>query len=547
MICQLRGICDTSKMKIKVKIISGSPCGAVVAESRRVQANWVVLDKQLKSEEKKCMKELHCNIVIFKHTQPKILRLNLLQSPEREPHVFRILTPEYKNTTEDQTMNPSSSPELWSHLTNTELGTTSKSSSPFLLSEIKVDSKKRLSSSESCCKCRSCLTTLWFYPWMDLCHDTDERLIKKEHSLKVKKEDCYMQKDLVSKFSKLGIKSGMHIEDIKLDRHVRKPIELSENASLGPPPLCSICKHKTTGFGKPPTSFSYAELSLATGGFSRDNFLAEGGFGVVYRGVLADGQLVAIKQNKLAGSPGDAEFCSEVEVLSCAQHRNVVKLIGFCKEGERRLLVYEYVCNGSLNFHLYGSNQRRLEWAARRKIAVGAARGLRYLHEECRVGCIIHRDMRPNNILITHDFEALVGDFGLARWKPDEGLGVETQVIGSFGYLAPEYSKNVHITEKADVYSFGVVLLELLTGRRAMDIRRPKGQHRLTAWIRPLLDECAIKVLLDPNLRNNYNEKEAICMLRAASLCININPEARPLMSQVLRILEGDCFIEQSA
>ncbi|GAY69526.1 hypothetical protein CUMW_289140, partial [Citrus unshiu] len=135
--------------------------------------------------------------------------------------------------------------------------------------------------------------------------------------------------------------------------------------------------------------------------------LAEGGFGSVHRGVLPDGQAVAVKQHKLASSQGDHEFCSEVEVLSCAQHRNVVMLIGFCIEDRRRLLVYEYICNGSLDSHLYGCHQEPLEWSARQKIAVGAARGLRYLHEECRVGCIVHRDMRPNNILLTHDFEPL--------------------------------------------------------------------------------------------------------------------------------------------
>ncbi|WJZ80851.1 hypothetical protein VitviT2T_000728 [Vitis vinifera] len=212
----------------------------------------------------------------------------------------------------------------------------------------------------------------------------------------------------------------------------------------------------------PPRWFSYVELELATGGFLQANFLAEGGFGSVHRGVLPDGQAVAVKQYKLGSSPGDVEFCSEVEVLSCAQHRKVVMLIGYCIEDRRRLLVYEYRCNSSLDSHLYGRHRDPLEWSTGEKVAVGAARGLRYLHEECRVGCIVHRDMRPNNILITHDFEQLVGDFGLARWQPDGDTGVETRVIGTFGYLAPEYAQSGQITENADVYSFGVVLVELV-------------------------------------------------------------------------------------
>lgn len=317
-------------------------------------------------------------------------------------------------------------------------------------------------------------------------------------------------------------------------------------APPGPPPLCSICQHKAPVFGKPPRRFSYAELELATGGFSNANFLAEGGFGSVHRGVLPDGQAVAVKQHKRASSQGDIEFCSEVEVLSCAQHRNVVMLIGYCIEDRKRLLVYEFICNGSLDSHLYGADRDPLPWAARQKIAVGAARGLRYLHEECRVGCIIHRDMRPNNILLTHDYEPMVGDFGLARWQPDGDLGVQTRVIGTFGYLAPEYAQSGEVTEKADVYSFGVVLLELATGRKAVDIGRPKGQQCLTEWARPLLEDGALQQLLDPRLEGQYAEYELYCSLHAASLCIRKDPNLRPRMSQVLRILEGDVVIDTS-
>jgi serine/threonine protein kinase len=209
---------------------------------------------------------------------------------------------------------------------------------------------------------------------------------------------------------------------------------LSRQKLPGPPPLCSICQHKAPVFGKPPQRYTYAELELATAGFAQANFLAEGGYGSVHRGILPDGQAVAVKQHKLASTQGDKEFCSEVEVLSCAQHRNVVMLNGYCVEGKRRLLVYEFICNSSLDSHLYGKDRVPLEWHSRQKIAVGAARGLRYLHEDCRVGCIVHRDLRPNNILLTHDFEPLVGDFGLARWQPDGDCGVDTRVIGTFGY-----------------------------------------------------------------------------------------------------------------
>lgn len=346
--------------------------------------------------------------------------------------------------------------------------------------------------------------------------------------------------DLLTEISAVRSRS-----DLNFRGNVRDVVSLSRTPAPGPPPLCSVCQHKTPVFGKPPRWFGYAELEHATGGFSRANFLAEGGFGSVHRGVLPDGQAIAVKQHRLASSSqGDVEFCSEVEVLSCAQHRNVVMLIGFCVEGKRRLLVYEYICNRSLDTHLYGRHKETLGWAARQKIAVGAARGLRYLHEECRVGCIIHRDMRPNNILVTHDFEPLVGDFGLARWQPDGDMGVDTRVIGTFGYLAPEYAQSGQITEKADVYSFGVVLVELVTGRKAVDINRPKGQQFLTEWARPLLEEHAIDDLIDPRLEDRFCENEVYCMLHAANLCIRRDPHSRPRMSHVLRILEGDMVLD---
>ncbi|XP_062087659.1 inactive protein kinase SELMODRAFT_444075-like [Humulus lupulus] len=585
MIVQLRDVYDPNKVNVDIKIVYGSPCGSVAVEAKNAQASWVVLDKHLKPEEKRCMEELQCNIVVMKRSQPKVLRLNLNGLP-KEPESACHLPSELDEASQkhprkkDDCLNPvrvpvgtpTSSPELGTPFTATEAGTSSVSNSdpgtsPLFISEINGVLKKEESfrakgnqdiddatSDSDSENLSTSSASLRFQPWIS------DFLISQSHSTHYVEESSHKSSDrpqasstkaLLGKFQKSDRDAGVgmlnYIGNGDFSGNVREAVSLSRNAPPGPPPLCSICQHKAPVFGKPPRFFSYAELELATGGFSQANFLAEGGYGSVHRGVLPDGQAVAVKQHKLASSQGDHEFCSEVEVLSCAQHRNVVMLIGFCIEDRRRLLVYEYICNGSLDSHLYGQHRQPLEWSARQKVAVGAARGLRYLHEECRVGCIVHRDMRPNNILITHDFEPLVGDFGLARWQPDGDTGVETRVIGTFGYLAPEYAQSGQITEKADVYSFGVVLVELVTGRKAVDLNRPKGQQCLTEWARPLLEDYAIDELIDPRLGNQFSEQEVYCMLHAASLCIRRDPQSRPRMSQVLRVLEGDMVMDSNS
>ncbi|KAL5540587.1 hypothetical protein UlMin_043536 [Ulmus minor] len=325
---------------------------------------------------------------------------------------------------------------------------------------------------------------------------------------------------------------------------IRKAMSLYTKHPPNPPPLCSICKHSAPIFGKAPRKFSFKEIAKATDGFSNENFLAEGGYGAVYKGVLPDGQVVAVKQHKTLSAQGASEFCSEVEVLSCAQHRNLVMLVGYCIEIEW-LLVYEFACNGSLDKHLYETEANELmSWKNRMKVAIGAARGLRYLHEDCRVGCIVHRDFRPNNILLTHDFEPMVGDFGLARWQADGQSAEETRVIGAFGYLAPEYTQSGLITEKADVYAFGVVLLELLSGFNVTNFSRKTGQQFVTEWGSPLLESMKINEIIDTRLENNYVKNEVECMMYAASLCISPHPDQRPRMSKVLKILEGDVLTD---
>uniref|UniRef100_A0A0E0C4D2 Protein kinase domain-containing protein n=1 Tax=Oryza meridionalis TaxID=40149 RepID=A0A0E0C4D2_9ORYZ len=579
MMDKLKNVYDPNKINVKTKVVSGSPPGVVAAESKRAQASWVVIDKELKHEEKHCVEELQCNIVVMKRSQPKVVRLNLVGSPDKDSKVSCSLPPmldssvgkttdvkEPRTSIRGPAVTPNSSPDLETTFESTEAGTSSVSSSdpgtsPYSASDTNGSMKKEapatkdrvqhsdINISDSDSETLSPPASFSLQPWMvDILQGSASLRTHGKGPRKARTATADALLENISKLDLLNEISSMRSRsDLNFRGNVRDAVSLARSAPPGPPPLCSICQHKAPVFGKPPRWFTYAELELATGGFSQANFLAEGGFGSVHRGVLPDGQAIAVKQHKLASSQGDVEFCSEVEVLSCAQHRNVVMLIGLCVEDRRRLLVYEYICNGSLDSHLYGRNKETLQWSARQKIAVGAARGLRYLHEECRVGCIIHRDMRPNNILVTHDYEPLVGDFGLARWQPDGDMGVDTRVIGTFGYLAPEYAQSGQITEKADVYSFGVVLVELVTGRKAVDINRPKGQQFLTEWARPFLEECAIDELIDPRLGDRYCENEVYCMLHAAKLCIRRDPHSRPRMSHVLRILEGDMVVDSGS
>ncbi|BAT92824.1 hypothetical protein VIGAN_07166700 [Vigna angularis var. angularis] len=245
--------------------------------------------------------------------------------------------------------------------------------------------------------------------------------------------------------------------------------------------VCSVCHNRRPQFERNrKKEFSYAELCAATQGFSPKNYLSEGGFGSVYKGELC-GQKIAVKQHTYANQKGEKEFKSEVDVLSKAMHENVVMLLGSCSEGHHRLLVYEYLCNASLDLHLSQHSRKLLDWPDRVKVADGAAKGLLYLHENN----IIHRDLTTNNILLTHDYDPLLGDFGLARTVIEDSSYC-TECVGNMGYMAPEYAEFGKVSIKTDVYSFGVVLLQLITGMRTTDKRL--GGKGLVEWITKIGD-----------------------------------------------------------
>ncbi|KAL6624709.1 hypothetical protein ACP70R_032030 [Stipagrostis hirtigluma subsp. patula] len=299
------------------------------------------------------------------------------------------------------------------------------------------------------------------------------------------------------------------------------------------------------GFSK--STFTYEELVRATDGFSDANLLGQGGFGYVHRGMLPNGKEIAVKQLKLGSGQGEREFQAEVEIISRVHHKHLVSLVGYCISGGKRLLVYEFVPNNTLEFHLHGKDRPTMEWPTRLKIALGAAKGLAYLHEDCHPK-IIHRDIKASNILLDFKFEAKVADFGLAKFTTDNNTHVSTRVMGTFGYLAPEYASSGKLTEKSDVFSFGVMLLELITGRRPVDTTQTFMDDSLVDWARPLLiralEDGDYDALVDPRLGKDFSPNEMARMIACAAACVRHSARRRPRMSQVVRALEGDVSLE---
>ncbi|KAJ0975175.1 hypothetical protein J5N97_017140 [Dioscorea zingiberensis] len=291
--------------------------------------------------------------------------------------------------------------------------------------------------------------------------------------------------------------------------------------------------------------FSLRELQVATDTFSNKNMLGCGAFGKVYKGQLADGSLVAVKWLNEERTPGGGlQFQTQVEMISMAVHRNLLRPRGFCMTPTERLLVYPFMANGSVASCLRERppSEPPLDWPTRRRIALGSARGLSYLHDHCDPK-IIHRDVKAANILLDEEFEAVVGDFDLAKFMDYKDTHVTTAVRGTIGHIAPEYMSTGKISEKIDVYGYGIMLLELITGQRAFDLAQlanDDDDDDEVNWVKVLLKDRRVEVLVDPDLQNNYIEAEVESLIQVALLCTQYYPKERPKMSQVVRMLEGD-------
>ncbi|XP_062193245.1 probable LRR receptor-like serine/threonine-protein kinase At1g07650 isoform X2 [Phragmites australis] len=286
-------------------------------------------------------------------------------------------------------------------------------------------------------------------------------------------------------------------------------------------------------------SFTLRQLKAATGNFDAANKIGEGGFGSVYKGLLSDGTIIAVKQLSSRSRQGNREFVTEIGMISALQHPNLVKLYGCCTEGNQLLLVYEYMENNCLARALFVEQYKlRLDWATRRKICLGIARGLAYLHEESAIK-IVHRDIKASNILLDKDLNAKISDFGLAKLSEDDHTHISTKVAGTIGYMAPEYAMRGYLTDKADVYSFGVVALEIVSGKSNTNYRPKEDFVYLLDWACLLHERGTLLELVDPDLGSNYSTEEALLMLNVALLCTTAAPTLRPKISKVVSLLEG--------
>ncbi|XP_077251081.1 putative LRR receptor-like serine/threonine-protein kinase At1g07650 isoform X3 [Tasmannia lanceolata] len=293
-------------------------------------------------------------------------------------------------------------------------------------------------------------------------------------------------------------------------------------------------------------SFTLRQIKAATNNFDISNKIGEGGFGPVYKGLLLDGTIIAVKQLSPKSSQGKHEFINEIAMISALQHPNLVKLYGCCIEGNQLLVVYEYMENNSLARALFGHKDCRLklDWVTRHNICVGIARGLAFLHEESRMK-IVHRDIKATNILLDENLNPKISDFGLAKLREEDKTHISTRIAGTIGYMAPEYALRGYLTDKADVYSFGVVALEIVSGTRNTNYTPEDDDFYLLDWAQVLKERGNLMELIDPNLGSEFNKEEAMGMINVALLCTNASSMLRPTMSTVVNMLEGHAVVQE--
>ncbi|XP_022989782.1 probable serine/threonine-protein kinase PBL5 isoform X1 [Cucurbita maxima] len=480
MLQQSADMCEEGGVSIEVRITAGFPIKNVILQEIMVfSASWVILDRHLRRDESFYLRHLSCKVAVIQdNLSVRVLRNKATNGADKLEHKLR----------------------------DSEQTVLSIKSFSFQSSSLDSSSAQSNWTSSSSSMSRE--------------HASDPESSSRQEKIGTDSRE----QNIYATSSQIVILPNK---------------DVFQQKSLEAPILCSVCGTRTELYLKDTMRFSFSDIQLATADFSAGNLLGEGGYGHVFKGELKNGQLIAAKVRKEESTQGFVEFHSEIQVLSFARHKNIVMLLGFsCKENIN-VLVYEYICNRSLDFHLFGKKTTVLELHQRYGIAVGIAKGLRFLHEECRGGPVIHRDVRPSNILLTHDYVPMLGDFGLAKWKTKDDTS-HSSILGTFGYVAPEYAENGILSVRTDVYAFGIVLLQLISGRKVFDAMDDIQGRSLREWAEPLIENLALHELIDSRVANTYDTYELYLMARTAYLCVRINPENRPSMGEVVRLLEGE-------
>ncbi|KAL1215684.1 Protein kinase STUNTED [Cardamine amara subsp. amara] len=289
--------------------------------------------------------------------------------------------------------------------------------------------------------------------------------------------------------------------------------------------------------------FNYNVLKTATSDFSQENLIGKGGCNEVYRGILENGKGIAVKILKSSSKEARTDFVHEINIISSLSHQNISPLLGVCVQDNDLISVYNLSSIGSLEESLHGKQKKKhvLSWEERFKIAIGLAEALDYLHNQCSKP-VIHRDVKTSNVLLSAEFQPQLSDFGLSMWGPTTSsrYSIEADVVGTFGYLAPEYFMYGKVSDKVDVYAFGVVLLELVSGRNPISPKNPRGQESLIMWAKPLIESGNSKGLLDPDVTEIFDESQFQTMVLAASHCLTRSATHRPNIRQILRLLRDE-------